>query len=79
MSLLRGILALVILIILTHVVLVYLGYGADTHEVISVIYALGDLLQTPVQMFLAAGFYTTSLVAAAAYFLLYLLLGAARR
>jgi hypothetical protein len=78
-SLLRGILSLIILVILAQVALYYLGYGPGEHEAISIVYSLGDLLQTPVQMFLAAGFYTTALVAVGAYFVLYLLLGAARR
>lgn len=79
MSLLRSLVGLVIMTILAQVVLAYLGYGPSAHEVVSVIYQLGNLLQTPVMMFLAAGFYTTALAAAGAYFVLYLLLGGLTR
>lgn len=80
MGLLRTILALVILVILSHVTLTYLGYTGTTNSIVSAIYSLGVLLESPAHLFLTgAEFYTTALAAAAGYLILYILLGATSR
>lgn len=89
MGLVRTVLALVILVILVHVALVYLGYGAGTNEVVAAVYALAELAEVPGTLLLGVlpltaeqrgfvdrnTFYVTALTAAAVYALLYLLLG----
>jgi hypothetical protein len=91
MGLLRTILALVILVILVHVGLVYLGIERTTNAITEAIYGLGFLLESPATIILGFlgtslpdtldpnSFYVVALTAAAAYFVLYLLLGIGRR
>jgi hypothetical protein len=71
---------LIILLILAHAGLAYLGYGPGQNQVISAVYSLARLLEIPAQMLLPArGFFTQVLAAAGGYFLIYLLLGIGRR
>lgn len=91
MGLLRTILALVILVILAHVGLVYLEIGRTTNAITEAIYGLGFLLESPATIILDLlgtnlpssldpnSFFVVALTAAAAYFILYLLLGIGRR
>lgn len=80
MGLIRTILALIVLVILAHTALVYLGFGPGTHAVVEAIYGLSDLLQVPANLLLPGrGFYTTALAAAGGYFVIYALLGFGRR
>lgn len=92
MRLLRTILALVILIILAHMALNYLGYGAQQNEVFSAIFGLGQLLEAPAVALINflplsgeqrdlvdGGFYVNAIVALGIYVILYLLLGIGRR
>lgn len=91
MGLIRTILALVILVILAHVGLVYVGIDQGTNAVTDAVYSLGTLLESPAVLILdaaattgqiaqyAGNFYVTALTAAAAYFIIYLLLGVGRR
>ncbi|MBA2692009.1 MAG: hypothetical protein H0U65_05875 [Rubrobacter sp.] len=91
MGLLRTILALVILVILVHVGLVYLNIERTTNAVTEAIYGLGFLVESPATIILEFlgtnlpssldpnGFFVVALTAAAAYFVLYLLLGIGRR
>lgn len=91
MGLLRTILSLVILVILIHVGLMYFGVGRTANAVTETIYGLGLLLESPATIILDLigtnlpdtldpnGFFVIALTAAAAYFVLYLLLGIGRR
>jgi hypothetical protein len=93
MSLIRTVLALIILVILFHVGMVYMGVQADTNGLTTAVYSLGELLESPAAALInalplspeqrsevnAGGFYFTALAAAAGYFVLYLLLGIGRR
>lgn len=90
MGLIRTILALVILLILVHVGLVYVGVAQGANGITNAIYGLGALLESPAAFLLAAvpalqdflnpnSFFTVALTAAALYFILYLLLGVGRR
>ena len=93
MGLIRTILALIVLLILTHVGLVYAGVGQGTNGLTDAIYSLGHLLEVPAVVLLNAlpltveqreaadtsSFYVIALTAAAGYFILYLLLGVGRR
>jgi hypothetical protein len=90
MGLIRTILALVILLILVHVGLVYVGVRQGANNVIDAVYSLGALLESPAALVLDAvpalqeyldpnSFFTVALTAAALYFILYLLLGVGRR
>lgn len=80
MGLIRTILALIVLVILAHTALVYLGFGPETHAVVEAVYGLSDLLQVPANLLLPGrGFYTTALAAAGGYFVIYALLGFGRR
>ena len=91
MGLIRTILALVILVILAHVGMVYAGVERDTNGLTDALYSLGELLESPATIILNAissigqlsvdtgSFYVVALTAAAAYFVLYLLLGIGRR
>lgn len=91
MGLLRTILSLVILVILVHVGLVYLGIERETNALTEGIYGLGLLLESPATILIGLlganrpafmdpnSFYVVALTAAAAYFVLYLLLGIGRR
>jgi hypothetical protein len=79
-SLLRTILALIILVILAHTALVYLDFGPERHAVIEAVYGLSQLLQVPANLLLPGrDFYTTALAAAGGYFVVYVLLGVGRR
>lgn len=91
MGLLRTILALVILVILIHVGLVYLGIERTANAITEAIYGLGALVESPATVILGLigtnlpnaldpnSFFVIALTAAAAYFILYLLLGIGRR
>jgi hypothetical protein len=92
-GLIRTILALVILVILVHVGLVYVGIEQGANGFTDAIYSLGELLESPATALLNAlplsaaqrdlanpnNFYVVALTAAAGYFILYLLLGIGRR
>jgi hypothetical protein len=80
MSLLRVILALIVVLILAHIVLVRLGYEPTTHEAIAAVYSLAELVEYPAWVLLPnTDFYVVSLVAAGGYLILYILLGILRR
>jgi hypothetical protein len=90
MSLIRTILALVILLILTHVALFYLDVGRGANVLTEAIFSLGTLLESPAAFLLNAitalqsylnpnNFYVVAISAAALYFIIYLLLGVGRR
>ena len=80
MGLLRLILAVIVLIILAHLALFYLGYGANGNVWISAMGRVGNLLEWPVRRFVRIrGFYATALIAAAGYLVIYVLLGFASR
>ena len=79
MSLLRAILAVIVVLILAHIVLFRLGYDPATHEAIAAVYSLGELVEYPARALLAeAGFYAVALSAAAGYLTLYILVGVLR-
>ena len=79
MSLLRAILAVIVVLILAHIVLFRLGYDPATHEAIAAVYSLGELVEYPARALLAgAGFYAVALSAAAGYLILYILVGLLR-
>ncbi len=80
MSLLRAILAVIVVLILAHVVLFRLGYDPTTHEAVAAVYSLGELVEYPARVLLAdASFYVVALAAAAGYLILYILVGLLRR
>jgi formate hydrogenlyase subunit 4 len=90
MGLIRTILALVILLILVHVALVYLGVEQGANVLTAAVYSLGKLLESPVAFLLNTitalqrylnpkNFYVVAFTAAALYFIIYLLLGVGRR
>ena len=90
MSLIRTILALVILLILAHVALVYLDVGRGANVLTEAIFSLGTLLESPAAFLLNTitalqrylnpnNFYVVAISAAALYFIIYLLLGVGRR
>jgi hypothetical protein len=90
MGLVRTILVLVILLILTHVALMYAGVGQGTNVLTNAVYSLGRLLESPaafliqsitvLQDFLdPSNFYAVAISAAALYFIISLLLGVGRR
>ena len=91
MGLIRTILALIILLILIHVGLVYVGIDQGVNAVTDAIYSLSALLESPATLILnalsstgqieeyAGNFYVVALTAAAGYFIIYLLLGVGRR
>jgi hypothetical protein len=93
MALIRTILALLILVILFHIGMAYVGVEANTNGLTSAIYSLGELIESPAQALINAlplteeqqdvaqrnSFYIVALTAAGIYFLLYLLLGIGRR
>lgn len=91
MGLLRTILSLVILVILVHVGLVYVGVERGANAITEAIFGLGVLLESPATILLGLlganrpdfmdpnSFFVVALTAAAAYFALYLLLGIGRR
>ncbi len=92
MGLIRTILAFVILVILSHIVVVYANVEASTNSITEIIYSLGILLESPAQALLSVvpipagqenlldpnNFYSVAVVATAGYFILYLLLGIGR-
>ena len=90
MGLIRTILALIILLILVHVGLYYMNVKEGGSQIVSAIYSLGTLLESPATLLLnlisstgqvqvdANSFYVVALTAAAGYFILYLLLGVGR-
>jgi hypothetical protein len=90
MSLIRTILALVILLILAHVALVYLDVKQGANVLTEAIFSLGTLLESPADFLLNTitalqrylnpnNFYVVAISAAALYFIIYLLLGVGRR
>ena len=93
MGLIRTILALIVLLILVHVGLVYAGIQQGDNSLTDAIYSLGTLLESPAAALLSVlplsgewrdvldpgSVYVVALTAAAAYFILYLLLGVGRR
>ena len=90
MGLVRTILALVILLILTHVALRYAGVGQGANVLTDAVFSLGKLLESPVAFLLETitvlqeylnpnNFYVVAISAAALYFIIYLLLGVGRR
>jgi len=90
MGLIRTILALVILLILIHVGLVYVGVDQGANVLTSAVYSLGTLVESPADLLLNTvtalqeylnpkNFYVVALTAATVYFILYLLLGVGRR
>jgi hypothetical protein len=92
-GLIRTVLALLILVILFHVGMVYVGVGEDTNGLTAALYSLGELVESPAQLVLeflplteeqlavadTNSFYVVALGAAALYFILYLLLGIGSR
>jgi hypothetical protein len=79
-SLLRAVLALIVVLILAHIVLFRLDYDPATHEAIAAGYSLGELVEYPARALLpGAGFYAIALSAAAGYLILYVLVGLLRR
>ncbi len=81
MSLLRAILALIVVLILAHIVLVRrLGYEPTTHEAIAAVYSLAEPVEYPAWLLLAnTSFYVVALAAAGGYLILYILVGMLRR
>ncbi len=80
MSLLRAVLALIVVLILAHIVVFRLGYDPATHEVVAAVYSLGELVEYPARALLRdAGFYVVALAAAAGYLILYILVDLLRR
>ena len=80
MTLLRMILALIILLILAHLVLFRLDYDPQTNEVVAAVYNLGELVEYPARVLLPeASFYAVALAAAGGYLVLYILAGLLRR
>ncbi|MGH3090029.1 MAG: hypothetical protein ACRDSJ_22335 [Rubrobacteraceae bacterium] len=90
MGLLRAILSLVILLILVHAGLVYFGVERNANALTEGIFGLAILLESPATIILGllganrpdfldpGNFFIVALTAAAAYFILYLLLGIGR-
>ncbi len=79
MSLLRAVLALIVVLILAHIVLFRLEYDPATHEAVAAVYSLGELVEYPARALLpGAGFYAVALIAAAGYLTLYILIGLLR-
>jgi hypothetical protein len=78
-SLLRAVLALIVVLILAHIVLFRLDYDPATHEAVAAVYSLGELVEYPARALLReAGFYAVALTAAAGYLILYILVGLLR-
>ncbi len=76
MSLLRALLALIVVLILAHIVLFRLDYGPATHEAVAAVYSLGELVEYPARALLPeASFYAVALIAAAGYLILYIVVG----
>lgn len=93
MILLRPVLALVILVILAHMGLIYSEIDEGLNDVTRAIHDLARLLEIPAQLVLDAlptspeqrqsiaegGIYSIGFAAVVGYFILFLLLGVARR
>lgn len=90
MSLIRTILGLVILLILTHVALVYINIGRAANTVTEAIYSLGILVESPAALLINSvpaiqqylnpnSFFTVALTAVGLYLVLYLLLGIGKK
>lgn len=93
MGLIRTVLALLIVVILFHVGMFYVGVEEGTNGLTAALYSLGELVESPAQVVInflpfsdeqlqvadANSFYVVALGAAALYFVLYLLLGIGRR
>ena len=93
MALLRTILVFVIIVILAHLAIVYLGIDVNQNGLTSGIVSLAQLLEAPVRALLGrlplspdqqqsvktGGLYFVGFVAAGGYFVLFLLLGVGRR
>jgi hypothetical protein len=78
-SLLRVVLALIVVLILSHIVVFRLGYEPATNAVVAAVYSLGELVEYPARALLPeAGFYAGALSAAAGYLILYILVGLLR-
>ncbi len=79
MSILRAVLALIVVLILAHIVLFRLGYDPATNEVVAAVYSLGTLVEYPAQALLPdVGFYAVALTAVGGYLTLYILAGLLR-
>ncbi len=79
MSLLRALLALIVVLILAHIAIFRLDYDPATHEAIAAVYSLGELVEYPARALLPdASFYAVALSAAAGYLILYILVGLLR-
>ena len=79
MSLLRAVLALIVVLILAHIVVFRLDYDPATHQAVAAVYSLGELVEYPARALLSeAGFYAVALSAAAGYLVLYILVGLLR-
>ncbi len=80
MSLLRALLALIVVLILAHIVVFRLvEYDPATNEAVGAVYSLGELVEYPVRALLPdASFYAIALTAAAGYLILYILVGLLR-
>ena len=90
MSLIRTILGFVILLILIHAALVYVGVRRAANTVTEAIYSLGVLLESPAALLINAvpaiqqylnpnSFFTVVLTAVGLYLILYLLLGVGKK
>ncbi len=90
MSLIRTILGFVIVLILIHVALVYVGINGGANTVTRAVYSLGVLLESPAALLLNAvpalqryldpgSFFTVALTAVGLYLALYLLLGVGKK
>lgn len=93
MALLRTIIALVIIVILAHMGLAYVGIDENLNGLTNGIYSLGRLLETPAQVVIDSlptspeqqqsiaerGLYFIGFAAIGGYFVLFLLLGIGRR
>ncbi len=90
MSLIRTILGFVILVILIHAALVYVGVRRAANTVTEAIYSLGVLLESPAALFINAvpdiqqylnpnSFFAVALTAVGLYLILYLLLGVGKK
>ena len=79
MSILRAVLALIVVLILAHIVVFRLGYDPATNEAVAAVYSLGSLVEYPARALLPdMGFYAEALTAAAGYLILYILAGLLR-
>ncbi len=79
MSLLRAVLALIVVLILAHIVVFRLDYDPATNAVVGAVYSLGELVEYPARALLPdASFYAVALIAAAGYLILYILVGLLR-